>query len=65
MAKFNVGVIGAGYWGKKIVDEYSKLEEASLIGVADLDEKTSQTLFEAILDLSLPPLDEDEAPKGV
>lgn len=39
MAKFNVGVIGVGYWGKKIVDEYSKLEGASLHGVADPDEK--------------------------
>lgn len=39
MAKFNVGVIGVGYWGKKIVDEYSKLEEANLVGVSDLDEK--------------------------
>ncbi len=46
MAKFNVGVIGAGYWGKKIVDEYSKLEEASLIGVADLDEKNLQACGE-------------------
>lgn len=39
MAKFNVGVIGAGYWGRKIVDEFSKVENVNLIGVADLDEK--------------------------
>jgi len=39
MAKFNVGVIGVGYWGKKIVDEYSKIEDANLLGVSDLDEK--------------------------
>ena len=39
MAKFNVGVIGVGYWGKKIVDEYSKIENVSILGVADLDEK--------------------------
>jgi len=39
MAKFNVGVIGVGYWGKKIVDEYSKIDDANLLGVSDLDEK--------------------------
>jgi predicted dehydrogenase len=39
MAKFNVGVIGVGYWGKKIVDEFSKIENISLMGVSDLDEK--------------------------
>jgi UDP-N-acetylglucosamine 3-dehydrogenase len=39
MAKFNVGVIGVGYWGKKIVDEYSKIENVSIRGVADPDEK--------------------------
>ena len=39
MAKFNVGVIGVGYWGKKIVDEYSKIENVSIHGVADPDEK--------------------------
>jgi predicted dehydrogenase len=39
MAKFNVGVIGVGYWGKKIVDEFSKIENVSLMGVSDLDEK--------------------------
>jgi len=39
MAKFNVGVIGVGYWGKKIVDEYTKIENVNLMGVSDLDEK--------------------------
>jgi len=39
MAKFNVGVIGAGYWGRKIVDEYSKIDEVNLLGVSDLDDK--------------------------
>jgi UDP-N-acetylglucosamine 3-dehydrogenase len=39
MTKHNVGVIGAGYWGKKIVDEYTKVEDVALIGVSDLDEK--------------------------
>ena len=39
MAKFNVGVIGAGYWGRKIVDEYSKIDEVHILGVSDLDDK--------------------------
>ena len=39
MANFNVGVIGIGYWGKKILDEFSKVENVSVIGVSDLDEK--------------------------
>ncbi|MCU0852557.1 MAG: Gfo/Idh/MocA family oxidoreductase [Thermoplasmata archaeon] len=39
MAKYNVGVIGAGYWGRKIVDEYSKIDEVNLLGVSDLDDK--------------------------
>ncbi len=38
----NVGVIGTGYWGRKIVDEYSKLEDVHLLGVSDLDEKNLQ-----------------------
>ncbi|UCE92134.1 MAG: Gfo/Idh/MocA family oxidoreductase [Methanobacteriota archaeon] len=40
MTKLSVGVIGAGYWGRKIVDEYSKIEEVSIAGVADLDQKS-------------------------
>ncbi len=39
MGKFNVGVIGVGYWGRKIVDEFSMLENVDLIGISDLDEK--------------------------
>lgn len=42
MAKYNVGVIGVGYWGKKLVDEFTKVEQAHLIGVSDLDEKNLQ-----------------------
>lgn len=38
MAKFNVGVIGVGYWGKKILDEFSKVESVSVVGVADIDD---------------------------
>jgi predicted dehydrogenase len=39
MAKFNVGVIGVGYWGKKIVDEFTKVENVSVVGVSDLDDR--------------------------
>jgi UDP-N-acetylglucosamine 3-dehydrogenase len=39
LARYNVGVIGVGYWGKKLADEFSKLEGAHLMGVSDLDEK--------------------------
>lgn len=39
MAKFNVGVIGIGYWGRKILDEFTNVENVSVAGVSDLDEK--------------------------
>lgn len=39
MAEYNVGVIGVGYWGKKLVDEFTKVEGARLVAVSDLDEK--------------------------
>ena len=42
MAKYNVGIIGVGYWGKKLVDEFTKVEEANVIGVSDLDDKNLQ-----------------------
>ncbi len=42
MTKYNVGVIGVGYWGRKIVDEYTKVENVDLVGVSDLDEKNLQ-----------------------
>jgi UDP-N-acetylglucosamine 3-dehydrogenase len=38
MTGIKVGVIGAGYWGRKIVDEYTKIENADLVGVSDLDQ---------------------------
>ncbi len=38
----NVGVIGTGYWGRKIVDEYSKLDDVKILGVSDLDDKNLQ-----------------------
>ena len=39
MKKVNVGVIGAGYWGKKHVHEYQWLDGVNLAMVCDLDEK--------------------------
>jgi UDP-N-acetylglucosamine 3-dehydrogenase len=39
MVRLNVGIIGVGYWGKKIVDEFTKVEDAEVVGVSDLDEK--------------------------
>ena len=34
-----VGVIGAGRWGKKHIDEYSKMKDVELLWVSDLVEK--------------------------
>lgn len=39
MGKFNVGIIGVGYWGKKLVDEFTKVESVKVVGVSDVDEK--------------------------
>ncbi|MGB2581119.1 MAG: Gfo/Idh/MocA family oxidoreductase [Thermoplasmata archaeon] len=39
MAKIKVGVIGTGHWGRKIVDEYTKMDDVDLIGISDLDRK--------------------------
>lgn len=39
MAKIKVGVIGTGHWGRKIVDEYTKIDDVDLIGISDLDRK--------------------------
>ena len=39
MSNFRVGVIGTGYWGRKIVDEYTKIDGLQLIGVSDLEQK--------------------------
>jgi UDP-N-acetylglucosamine 3-dehydrogenase len=36
--KVNVGVVGVGYWGKKILDEYSRIDAVDIDGVSDLDE---------------------------
>lgn len=42
MADMKVGVIGTGYWGRKIVDEYSKIDDVDLVGVSDLDSKNTE-----------------------
>jgi predicted dehydrogenase len=34
--KLKIGVIGAGRWGKKHIDEYSKMKDVELIWVSDL-----------------------------
>jgi len=39
MASTKVGVVGTGYWGRKIVDEYSKIDGVELVGVSDADQK--------------------------
>ena len=46
MPKLNVGIIGTGYWGRKIVDEYSKIDDVSIAGVADLDQKNLEFCYE-------------------
>jgi UDP-N-acetylglucosamine 3-dehydrogenase len=35
--KTHIGVIGVGYWGRKIVDECCRIEGLNLVGVADRD----------------------------
>ncbi len=35
MKKFNIGVIGAGYWGKKHISELAQLDNATLYAVSD------------------------------
>lgn len=39
MRRFDIGVIGVGYWGRKIVDEYGGIPGVKVRGVADIDEK--------------------------
>ncbi|MDH4123073.1 MAG: Gfo/Idh/MocA family oxidoreductase [Thermoplasmata archaeon] len=38
MTKLNVGVIGTGYWGRKLVDEFSNIEDASIEAISDLSQ---------------------------
>ncbi|MGD0056828.1 MAG: Gfo/Idh/MocA family oxidoreductase [Methanomassiliicoccales archaeon] len=39
MRRFDVGVLGVGYWGRKIVDEYSAIQGVSVKAVSDLSDK--------------------------
>jgi len=41
--KIKVGVIGAGRWGKKHVDEYSQMKDADLLWVSDIVEENLQS----------------------
>ncbi|VVB66511.1 UDP-N-acetylglucosamine 3-dehydrogenase [Candidatus Gugararchaeum adminiculabundum] len=36
MEKIKVGIIGCGYWGRKHVDEYSKIPDAEIVGICDV-----------------------------
>ncbi len=39
MERLNVGIIGAGYWGKNLVRVFNAIPEARILGVADTDEQ--------------------------
>jgi predicted homoserine dehydrogenase-like protein len=36
MRRFEVGVLGVGYWGRKIVEEYSSIQNVKVKAVSDL-----------------------------
>jgi predicted dehydrogenase len=42
--KIKVGVIGAGRWGKKHIDEYTQMKNIELLWVSDLSEKNLKTV---------------------
>jgi len=39
MRRFDVGVLGVGYWGRKIVDEYCAIQGVKVKAVSDLSDK--------------------------
>ncbi|MEI6797536.1 MAG: Gfo/Idh/MocA family oxidoreductase, partial [Methanomassiliicoccales archaeon] len=39
MRRFEVGVLGVGYWGRKIMEEYSAIQNVKVKAVSDLMEK--------------------------
>lgn len=39
MGKFAVGVIGTGYWGRKMVDELSNIKNVSIEAISDLSDE--------------------------
>jgi UDP-N-acetylglucosamine 3-dehydrogenase len=45
--KIGVGVIGVGFWGKNHARVFSKLENAKLVAVCDLDETRAKTVGES------------------
>jgi UDP-N-acetylglucosamine 3-dehydrogenase len=42
MRQFQVGVLGVGYWGRKIVEEYSAIQNVKVQAVSDLMDKNLQ-----------------------
>ncbi len=42
MRQFQVGVLGVGYWGKKIVEEYNAIQNVKVQAVSDLMDKNLQ-----------------------
>jgi predicted dehydrogenase len=42
MKQFQVGVLGVGYWGRKIVEEYSAIQNVKVQAVSDLMDKNLQ-----------------------
>ena len=46
MIKIKVGVIGAGRWGQKHVDEYSKMKDVELLWVSDISEESLKSCKE-------------------
>jgi predicted dehydrogenase len=37
--QLKIGVIGAGRWGKKHIDEYSSMKDVKLLWVSDISKK--------------------------
>ena len=40
MPKFNVGIIGTGYWGRKGVEEFSNLPNVNIEAISDVNEES-------------------------
>ena len=43
-SKIKIGVIGVGHLGKHHVNHFSKIEDAKLLGVYDINQKTSEKI---------------------
>ncbi len=46
MKKLKVGVVGAGYLGKFHAEKYANMQDAQLVGVADIDERQAAVIAE-------------------